>query len=488
MPRWSATIRTVNQTVRRRIVRFAVCAAAVAATTAIYTRIHVNPTTVALTFLVEVLIVAAFWSFKYSVFVSLLATACFNFYFLPPVHTFTIADAQNWVALCVFLISGMIASQLSEKARRQTLVAQNRRHEVERLYAFSQQLLVKENVFELLNEIPRQIAEEFSLTATAIFLTGRRQVYYSDATAHSLISKDELMAVSARGESSAEQGRLVVPLRIGVRPVGSLGIIGSISRETADAIGSMVAIAVERAGAIEKASHAEAARESERLRTALLDAVTHEFRTPLTSIKAAVTTLSSGVPLDESGRRDLLAVIEEESDRMNRLVGEAAEMAQLDSHQVRLHREPRNIGDAVTLAIEQIKPTLNGRQIDIDIPPALPLVNIDTERIAEVIRHLVENAVKYSAENTPVRITAEGAGGTLRVSVADRGPGIDEFEQALIFEKFYRGRGQRGIQGTGMGLPIAKAIIEAHGGSIHVTSQLGQGSVFSLLLPLNEVR
>jgi two-component system sensor histidine kinase KdpD len=157
----------VNSNVWRRIVQFAACAIAVAAITAVYTHIRVNPTTVALSFLVVVLVTAAFWGFKYSVFTSLIATACFNFFFLPPVHTWTIADAQNWVALGVFLITGMIASQLSDKARRQALAAQNRRHEVERLYAFSQQLLVRENVFELLNEIPRQITEEFSLTAAA---------------------------------------------------------------------------------------------------------------------------------------------------------------------------------------------------------------------------------------------------------------------------------------------------------------------------------
>ncbi|MGH9522491.1 MAG: sensor histidine kinase [Terriglobales bacterium] len=476
----------MNSSIWRRIVQFAACAIAVAAVTEIYTHIRVNPTTVALSFLVLVLVTAAFWGFKYSVFTSLIATACFNFFFLPPVHTWTIAETQNWVALGVFLITGMIASQLSDKARRQALSAQNRRREVERLYALSQQLLVKENVFELLNEVPLQITDEFSLTAAAIYLTSRQQVYYSDATTHSFISKDDLKAVSARGESSGERGVVIIPMRVGVRPVGSLGVIGSVSRETLDAIGSMVAIAVERAGAIEKLSHAEAARENERLRTALLDAVTHEFRTPLTSIKAAVTTLLSGVPLEESGRKDLLAVIEEESDRLNRLVGEATEMAQLDAHQVRLEREQRNIGEAIEIALNELKPVLDGRNVEINLPPTLPRVSIDVQRIAEVIRHLVENSAKYSPAGTPIHITAEQAGSKLRVSVADHGPGIDDFEQSLIFEKFYRGRGQRGVQGTGMGLPIAKAIVEAHGGTIGVTSQLGQGSVFSMLLPLNQ--
>ena len=444
----------------------------------------VNPTTAALTFLVVVLVSAAFWGFEYSVFSSLLATACLNYFFLPPLHTLAIAEGQNWVALVVFLITGMTASQLSEKARRQTVVAQNRRQEVERLYEFSQKLLVKETEFELLNEVPREIAAEFALRSAAIFLTGRKQVYYSDATTHSPLSRDELVAVSARGEPSCAGGVCMIPLRIGFRSVGSLGVAGVISRATLDAIGNMIAIAIERAGAIDKLAHAEAARESERLHTALLDAVTHEFRTPLTSIKAAASTLSSSVPLDEMGRRDLLAVIEEESDRLNRLVGEAAKMAQLDAHQVRLQLAPRSIEDAANIAIEQLESALLGRHIEIDIPAMLPLVNMDVERIAEVIRHLVENAAKYSPAGTSILISAEHVGNNVRLSVADHGPGIDDFEQPLIFERFYRGRGQRGIQGTGMGLPIAKAIIEAHGGSIRVTSELGQGSVFSFLLPV----
>lgn len=463
------------------LVRFGICSAVVAAITGGYTRLlHVNPTTVALSFLVAVLVIAAVWGLKFSVYTSLIATACFNFFFLPPVRTWTIADPQNWVALGVFLITAMIASKLSDKARRQTLAAESRRREVERLYAFSQQLLIKDNIFELLNELPAKIVDEFSLSDAAIFVASRQKVYYSDVAAHNLLSADELKAVSARGEPTTDvkRGVALSPLRIGVRAVGSIGVIGNISFETLEAIGGMVAIATERASAMEKLSHAEAARESERLRSALLDAVTHEFRTPLTSIKAAASTLGSSVQLDEAARRDLIAVVEEEADRLNRLVGDAAEMAQLDAHQVHLEFEVLGIGNAVDAAVKNVGPALADRKIDVEIAPSLPPVRIDKERITEVIRHLLDNAAKYSPAGTPIHVTAERAGTNVRVSVADHGPGIDDFEQSLIFEKFYRGRGQRGIQGTGMGLPIAKAIIEAHGGTIGVTSQLGRGSVF----------
>ena len=471
----------------RILLRFLACTAVVAAITATYRYgLHVNPTTVALTFLVAVLLVAAAWGFKFSAYTAVIATACFNFFFLPPVGTFTIADPQNWVALAVFLTTGLIASHLSDKARRQAEAAEERRREVERLYGFSQHLLVKENVYELLNDIPRQIVEEFFVTACAVFLANRQQVYYSDASARSLISADDLKAVSARGEPSADAARGLVftPLRIGVRPVGSFGVIGHMSRESLEAVGTMIAIAVERAGAVEKLSHAEANRESEELRSALLDAVTHEFRTPLTSIKAAASTLASGAQLEEEGRRDLIAVIDEEADRLNRLVGEAAEMAQLDAQKVHLDFESRDIRGAIDSALKSLQSgALQDHKVEVSIAADVPKVRIDQERIAEVIRHLLENAAKYSPADTLIRVTAERAGRYVRVSVADHGPGIDDFEQALIFEKFYRGRGNRGVQGTGMGLPIARAILEAHGGTIEVRSQLGHGSVFSFQLP-----
>src|SRR5437868_4305562 len=364
------------------LVRFGVCSAVVGAITAGYTRLlHVNPTTVAMTFLVAVLVIAAAWGLKFSVYTSLIATACLNFYFLPPVRTWTIADPQNWVALGVFLITAMIASKLSDTARRQTLAAESRRREVERLYAFSQQLLIKENIFELLNQLPAKIVDEFSVSAAAIFVASRQKVYYSDVAAHNLLSADELKAVSARGEPSAdgERGVALIPLRVGVRAVGSLGVDGTISYETMEAIGSMVAIATERAAAVEKLSHAEAARESERLRSALLDAVTHEFRTPLTSIKAAASTLGSGVQLDAAARSDLVAVVEEEADRLNRLVGEAAEMAKLDAHQVHLEFEVLDIRSAVDAAVKNVGPALRDHKIHVEIATGLPPIRMDKE-------------------------------------------------------------------------------------------------------------
>lgn len=464
-----------------------VCIVVVAAVVAFYREaVPVNPTTVAMTLLVAVLIVSAVWGLRYSIFLALIATLAFNYFFLPPVGTLTIAETQNWVALIAFLATAIIASQLSERARRETMNATSRRREIERLYALSQHLLTTENVPELLNSVPRFIAESFRLHAVAMFLSGRTDIYRSGPEIGEL-NAERLRSLVARGEPviDASAGLCLVPLRVGVKTTGAIGLAGGLlSRETLEALGSLVAIAIERTGAVETLGRAEAARESEKLRSVLLDAVTHQFRTPLTGIKASVTTLLSDSQLQSSQRQELLTVINEESDRLDRLVGEAAEMARLDGNQVELHREPHSIRQIIDHTLEAAKPFLGGHPVEVKAPADLPRVFVDAERIGEVLMQLLENAAKYSPAGSPIRITAEIERGKMSVSVADHGPGIDDFEQALIFDKFYRGRNERyRVQGTGMGLSIAKAIVEAHGGTITVTSQLGNGSVFRFTVP-----
>jgi two-component system, OmpR family, sensor histidine kinase KdpD len=478
----------VKPKINHTIVRFAASTAVLWIVVFVYFRwLHVNPTTIGFSLLLIVLLISAAWGLRYAIFTAIVATVAYNYFFLPPLFRFIIADPQNWVALLAFLVTAVVASQLSERARRGTIYADQRRREVERLYSFSQQLWLTENVFELLNVIPKHLVESFELRGAALYLESKQEVYFFDVESRAAFPADELKAISDRGEPVLNREKRIcfMPVRMGVRTVGALGLAGcDLSRESLEAVGSLVAISIERANTVEKLSRTEAARESDRLRSVLLDSVTHEFRTPLTSIKASAETLLADSHLQETQRNDLLQVINEESDRLNRLVGEAAEVAQLDSHQLQFRFETHNMREAIDAAVKGSHQALRFHPVEVVLPSDLPPVRMDLERIIEVLVHLLDNAAKYSPPDTPIQITGELRDSAVVTSVADHGPGIDQMEQEMIFEKFYRGLDQRMIiQGTGMGLPIAKAIVELHGGKIGVTSQLGRGSLFYFSLP-----
>ena len=392
----------------RTAVRFATCTAVLFIIPYVYsTIIPVNPTTVALTFLVFVLIVSALWGLRYALFTAFVATAAFNYYFLPPIHTFNITGTQNWITLLAFLTTAVIASQLSDRARKQTEEAISRRRELERLYSFSQQLLTADNVLQLLNTVPRHVIESFDVSAAAVYLLEKGDIYRAGIEAPDL-DVDQLKSIIARGEPVMDKQRNLsfTPLKMGVRTVGAIGVVGDLSRQTLDAMGSLIAIAVERASAVETLTRSEATRESERLRSAILDSVTHEFRTPLTSIKASITSLMSNTGLSADDRRELMTVINEESDRLNRLVGEAAEVAQLESHEFHLDLQDCRLIDLVQAALEGVKQVMGRHPVDTRVPKDIT-VRLDADRIKEVLVQLLENAAKYSPPESPIRITAE---------------------------------------------------------------------------------
>lgn len=471
-----------------RIARIGVSLGIVAAITFLYARLFpANSATVGLTLLLAILVVSTVWGIVVSIVTSVAGVLAFNYFFLPPVGRLTIADPQNWMALFAFLVTAVIGGQLSSRARRQAEEADRRRREVERLYDFSRKLLGAGNAIELLNAIPRQIVDSFEVGAAALFLAEKQKVYRSGLEIPQL-DAERLKAVVAGEEPrvDTENSLSFLPVRMGTRVVGSLGISGRVlSRQSLDALGTLIAIAVERARAIEQLSKTEAAREGERLKSALLDSITHDFRTPLTSVKAAVTSLLAGVASDAARQQELLTVIDEETNRLNILVGEAAEMERLEAGEFELNLRPQTIGTIIDAALDQVKGLLDGRPVVLHVPESLPPVQADLDRMKDAVAQLLVNAHSYSSPGLPITVTAETTGNFVLTSVADQGAGIEELELALIFDKFYRGKNQRAqVQGTGMGLPIAKAIIEAHGGTIGVVSQLGHGSVFTFSLPV----
>ena len=357
---------------------------------------HVNPTTVALSFLLVVLFVATAWGSKPAVLASLLGVICFNFFFLPPVGTFTIRNPDNWVAFFAFLITALTAGQLSARAKRRAEEAESAKHETERLY------------YELQDTF-------------------------------------------------------------------------------------------------ERSSQAKALKQSERLKSALLDAVTHDLRTPLTSIKASVTTLlaelyaserkESGALLDNEGRKELLEIINEEGDRLDRFIEGLTKLARIDAGEMHLRRQFCSVDEIITTALKRAEPRTRGHQIEVWIEEELPAIKVDEPAIAEVIYTLVDNAAKYSPPASPIRVRAmpESAdtvlADTILISVEDEGLGIRAEMRERVFEKFFRAMrdgdvGDRKSPGTGMGLAIARGIVQAHGGRIWIEDADGHtGAKFVVALP-----
>ena len=451
--------------------------------------VHVNPTTVALTLVLFVLVLAARWELRYAVTVSVAATAAYNFYFLPPVGTFTIADPQNWLALFTFLATSIIGSRLSQWGRAEAEKALRRQRELEVLYLLSRELLQVETVASAVQAAPSLINTSALAESVVLYLLDGDRLY--QAGIHPVTGAEILrlrqMALSLSMAQSTIGNEVIVPLRTGVRPRGLLAVRGaSLTMDGLEAVGGLVSITLDRAQAIEEAAKTEANKESERLRTLILDSITHELRTPLTSIKGAAGALLSEPEPSEPARKELASIVDEEVDRLDRLVAQAIEMAQLEASEVQMQIEPLAMVDLVEEAKEACGWVTAAHPLHVELGD-LPKVAGDRELLEKVICNLLENAGKYSAPGSPIFVRGEVKDGVLATSVADRGIGIDSSEQGLIFDRLYRSRAQTsGYSGTGMGLAICRAIMNSHHGTISVTSQLGHGSVFTFTLPLAE--
>jgi len=339
----------------------------------------------------------------------------------------------------------------------------------------------------LLNAMPKHIVDAFAGRSASLFLAERNEFYHSGELPAQM-EEERMKAVFVRDEpvEQLEGGLHLAPIRLGVRPLGSFGISEAVlSRQTLEATGTLIGIAIERARAVEQLSKTEADRQSERLKAILLDAIAHDFRTPLTSIKASVTSLLSRSNKNSPEQDELLKVIDEESDWLNHLVEEATEMARLEAGEIELDLQPIQISELIEAALRRCRNALGSREVEVKVAPSLPAVRADLHRAAQVLVQLVDNANLYSPKDRPIVITAEANENSVRTSVVDQGPGIESPEQEFIFEKFFRGREQQYLaRGTGMGLAIAKAIVEAHGGSISLSSRPQNGSVFSFTLPI----
>jgi two-component system, OmpR family, sensor histidine kinase KdpD len=471
------------------ILRWFLALLGVAAVTVLLSLAGINETAAGLVFLTMVVWFATRAGIRRSLFIALLCAVCFDYFFLPPFHTFRLAGPQEWIEMFSFLVSSVIVGRLAERARRETREAEQRREDVERLYKLGQEMMLHEDAARLIRDLPRLIEHSFALETVILYVRDQDQ-FYSSISEVSVAVQAGLRALTA-GHNSAFgdlEGFSSLALMLGLKPIGALAWHPDcMSKEVATAVGAQVAIALTRSLAIETYTRIEAAREGERLRTALIDSLTHELRTPLTSIRAAATTLVHSEGLDEAVRMDLASLVDEESSRLDRLIGEAVEMAEIDANVVQVRAIPQHTRTLLEHAVQESRAILARHRVVMIVEPPDKPAWFDPHLLGRVFRHLLENSARYAPAGSCITLSSRRREGRLEFSVQDNGPGIDAKDLPLIFEKFYRGKKGAALgKGTGMGLAIARAIVMAHGGQIDVTSQAGQGATFHFWVPLVE--
>jgi two-component system sensor histidine kinase KdpD len=473
----------------REVLRWSVATLLAVLLTILLVLLGADSTVAALVFLVLVVWAATLAGRWLSLYIAVLCALSFDYFFLLPIHTLRIVGAQEWVAMLSFLASCVVVSRVAERARRQTRHAEQRREDVERLYALSQEMMLHEDAAGLIRDLPRLIDRIFALDGVLLYVRDQDQFYAS--TAEMPLSVRAALRAMTQGPNptlSAPEGFSAMALMLGMRPVGALGWQPALlSHEVATAVSAQVAIALTRSIAIEASTRMEAAREGERLRTALIDSLTHELRTPLTSIRAAATTLMQGEGLDEASRKDLASLVDEEASRLDFLIGEAVEMAEIDANVVHVYPVQQHTRTLLDQAVEESRAVLAGHRVIIAVEGADNPAWFDPHLLGRVFRHLLENAARYTPPGSRIILRSRREGDRLEFRVEDNGPGIDSLDLPLIFEKFYRGKKGAAIgKGTGMGLAITRAIMAAHGGSIEVWSAPGQGTSFRFWVPLVE--
>ena len=446
----------------------------------------VNASTVGFFYLILILAVATLAGLAEAIIASMAAMLCYNFFFLPPVGRFTIADSQNWVALFSFLVTALVASHLSDRAKKQAHEAKRRQKETEQLYALSRAILLTDTHQPIGMQAAQHIAQIFGAASVVLvdaksgstFLGGAEELRGIDAT---------LKEVVLQGSHHHEASTCIDiwPIALGGHPIGALAARGiNISDGAVQALLNLVAIALERVRTEEATNKAEVARQSEEFKSTLLDAIAHEFKTPLTSIKAASTSLLSGIEPLIGEQREMVSIIDEETDRLSLLVTEAVKMSQIDAGKVKLQRAAVSVDTLVNGAAASFSGRGEERIQKIDAALESPKVFVDAEMVTLALRQLLDNGLKYSPPSSPILIRTQAENDRVVIRIIDQAPGIAERDREKIFDKFYRRANVKDkVPGSGLGLHIAREIARTHNGDLWVDGAETNGSEFCLALP-----
>jgi two-component system sensor histidine kinase KdpD len=468
-----------------RPIRLLVSLAGLAAITFAARLISVNSATAGFAYLLLVLVLASTWGFFEAAVASIGATLTLNFFFLPPVGTFTIKDPQNVVALFSFLTTTLIASRLSTEVKRRALDAIERQQDIERLYTFSRAILLIGSLESFPTQLVCKLQDIFQVSG-AVLYERRTEKFHRAGPSDLEDLDDQLRDAACHGASfsDVQSNRIVTAIRLGAEPIASLAIQGTRMPDSVlQGIANLVAIGLERARAQDLAHQIEAARQSEQLRTTLIDAMVHEFKTPLTSIKAATTALLDNPDQPAESRKELLKIADEEAEHLGSLIDNTVEMTRLDTAHIKVQPELSRMSDLVREVIGSMQTALDNRPIEVSCGEQLCTSALDRRLIKLALKQVLDNALKYSYPSTPLTIRVYDTDDAVAVEITNRGQGIPADEQGRIFERFYRSPTvQRSIPGSGLGLTISQSIVRAHQGDLSVVSRPGE-TTFRLTLP-----
>jgi two-component system sensor histidine kinase KdpD len=474
---------------RDRVLPFAPCLASllgIAVCTWVCFRLGENLASVGFLYLVLIVLTAVYGGFRQATLISVISVASLDYFFNEPIFSFSVDRVSNWVELGAFEFTALIVSRLSNRAHVRALEADADRRESTRLYQTARQILLLDSGEDPGNAVASMIREVFELREVVLLDAPSGKVYQTAFTQTDSVvqrAKDAYLLDANAFESTEKTWYCA--LRLGVRPVGSLALSGTqMSPLTATAVASLAAIALERARMLQKQYHAEAARQAEQLRTAVLDALAHKFKTPLTVIRTASSGLPAAGSLSEL-QTDLVSLIDQESRKLNDLASRLLETPKLDSAEFAPQPEPLLLSRVMKTAIQELEQPGDRDRFHLSAPAQEIPVFADRELILTALAQLIDNALKYSAPVSPIEVRVAPRESTVVLTIRSQGLVVSVADRERIFDRFYRARGaQACASGTGLGLSIVKTIAADHHGQVWADGEPDYGTSFSLSLPM----
>ena len=460
---------------------------------------------IALVFLTAIIVAAIAYGLWPALVACLVSVLAYNFFFLPPLYTFTIADPENVINLIFFAFAAVIVSNLTARVRAQAIVASKRAKLTDELYQFSRKLTGVVTLYDLLWATAYQIASMLKVRVVLLLPQGETLELGAGLPPEDTLDADDMAAarwvwlhgqVAGRGADTLPGAkRLFLPMRTARGVVAVVGLdndregplLSPDQRRLYDALADQAALAIERINLAHDVDRARVTAETERLRSALLTSISHDLRTPLASVLGAATTLRNYRPtLDEAAQRQLIDTIQEESERLDQFITDLLDMTRLEAGTIEPHSEFIDLADVVGSALRRAAKIAGDHNVHIDLQPELPMLKLDPVLFEQVLFNLLDNAAKYAPSGTAITISGKRAGSSIVVSVSDEGDGIPEADLERIFDKFYRVHASdRQRAGTGLGLAICRGFVEAMGGTIVARNRKDRpGAVFDITMPL----